>query len=280
MSMKSTINQGKHLYGAIIGDIAGSVYEFSREKSYDFELFPFGCNYTDDTILTVATAYAILDTGSRCTENDFADAYYKFAKKYPNPMGGYGMSFSTWVYDGKMRPYNSLGNGCAMRVSPCAYTSMFVDRCIALATRSASPTHNHWQGIRAAQCITTVIYLLNHGADIKDVLAAIDSQFGYAYVTFYVKRPDKFDVYRKNYEYTEQAEPTVQGALICALLATSYEDAIRRAISLGGDADTLAAIAGSVAEARFEIPEEMIKIADSLLPDHLKDIIKAYNVKI
>lgn len=280
MSMKSTINKGKHLYGAIIGDIAGSVYEFSRQKSYDFELFPFGCNITDDSILTVATAFAILDTGTRTTEDQFADAYYEFAKKYPRPMGGYGMSFSTWVHDAQKRPYNSLGNGCAMRVSPCAYTSMYLDRCIALATRSSASTHNHWQGIRAAQCITTAIYLLNHGSSVAEVLDYLDRQFCYEKVTFYVKRPDMFEVYRNNYEYTEHAEPTVIGALICALSATSFEDAIRRAVSLGGDADTLAAIAGSVAEARFEIPESMIQIADRLLPDHLKDIITAYNKKI
>lgn len=280
MNMKSTINQGKHLYGAIIGDIAGSVYEFSKQKSYDFELFPLRCDITDDTILTVATAFAILDTGSRCSENEFGDAYYHFARKYPNPMGGYGASFSLWVRDGKMRPYNSLGNGCAMRVSPCAYASAFLDRCLALATRSASPTHNHWQGIRAAQCITAVIYFLYHGSSVDQVVAEIDSQFGYDKVSLYVKHPDLFDAYRNDYKYTEHAEPTVQGALISALTATSYEDAIRRAVSLGGDADTLAAIAGSVAEARFEIPEYMIQIADRRLPDYLKDIIKAYNEKI
>ena len=278
--MKSTINQGKHLYGAIIGDIAGSVYEFSKQKSYDFELFPRGCNITDDSILTVATAYAILNIGTTTSESNFAVAYYDFAKQYPHPMGGYGSSFSKWVNDATMRPYNSLGNGCAMRVSPCAYTSMFLDRCIALATRSSASTHNHWQGIRAAQCITTAIYLLNHGSSVAEVLDYLDRQFCYEKVTFYVRHPDLFEAYKNDYEYTEHAEPTVIGALICALTATSYEDAIRRAISLGGDADTLAAIAGSIAEARFEIPEEMIKIADSLLPDHLKDIIKAYNVKI
>jgi ADP-ribosylglycohydrolase len=280
MNMKSTINQGKHLYGAIIGDIAGSVYEFSKQKSYDFELFPRGCNITDDSILTVATAYAILNTGTAASESNFAVAYYDFAKQYPHPMGGYGSSFSKWVNDATMRPYNSLGNGCAMRVSPCAYASAFLDRCIALATRSSASTHNHWQGIRAAQCITTAIYLLNHGSSVAVVRDYLDRQFCYEKVTFYVRHPDLFEAYKNDYEYTEHAEPTVIGALICALTATSYEDAIRRAISLGGDADTLAAIAGSIAEARFEIPEEMIKIADSLLPDHLKDIIKAYNVKI
>ena len=278
--MMTTVNKNKHLFGAIIGDIVGSVYEFSRQKSYDFDFFSYGCNITDDTILTCATAEAILRNGNIVDTQDFANEYYDFAKEFPHPMGGYGAGFSTWVFDGTMRPYNSLGNGAPMRVSPCAYFSAYINRCLEVATMSASATHNHWQAIRAVQCVTFAIYELRHGTSVKDLLAELDQQFGYKKVSFYVKHPDLFDAYRNDYEYTEHAETTVIGALICALSATSFEDAIRRAVSLGGDADTLAAIAGSIAEARFEIPDAMIDVAKQKLPKKLLDIVTEFNETI
>lgn len=277
----NTLNKNKHLYGAIIGDIAGSVYEFSRNKSYDIELFPIGCNITDDSILTCATAAAILNYGgSRCDASLFAEMYHRFADAYKHPMGGYGAGFSTWFHDKTLRPYNSLGNGCAMRVSPCAYVSRYTNECLEVATQSSAATHNHWQGIRAAQCVTFAIYNLNYGMSVKDLLKELNDQYCYDKVTFYVNHPDLFEAYRNNYEYTERADLTVQAALICALGATSFEDAIRRAISLGGDADTLACIAGSIAEARFEIPDDMIQIANSKLPEDLREIVKTFNTMI
>jgi len=278
--MKTAVNNYQHLYGAIIGDIVGSTYEFSRQKDYDFYLFPFGCDITDDTILTVATAFAILDTGSRCTENDFADAYYHFARKYPTPKGGYGASFSQWVASKSFRPYFSMGNGCAMRVSPCAYASGNLDICMELATQSATATHNHWQSVRAVQALTFAIYYLNRETSVVTIIKELDSNYGFSRVKFYVDHPDLFDAYRNDYEYTELVFPTVEGALICALTATSFEDAIRRAVSLGGDADTLAAIAGSVAEARFQIPADMIQTANRHIPMQMKKVIENFNFKI
>ena len=243
--MMTTVNKNKHLFGAIIGDIVGSVYEFGRQKSYDFDFFSYGCNITDDTILTCATA-----------------------------------GFSTWVFDGTMRPYNSLGNGAPMRVSPCAYFSAYINRCLEVATMSASATHNHWQAIRAVQCVTFAIYELRHGTSVKDLIQKIYQQYEYGMIRLCTKDQKAYDLFQQKYEYTEHSEKTVIGALICALSATSFEDAIRRAVSLGGDADTLAAIAGSIAEARFEIPDAMIDVAKQKLPKKLLDIVTEFNETI
>ena len=278
--MKSTVNNGKHLFGAIIGDIAGSAYEFSHRKDYDFEFFPAHCDFTDDTILTCATADAILNDGLHCDAMSFAKSYFYYANAYRSPMGGYGASFSRWILAKTLRPYNSMGNGAAMRVSPCAYASEDFNICLDLATLSAAVTHNHWQGIRSAQAVVTAIWHLNHGYSADQVLAILEDQFCYDKLRFYVKHADLFSAYRNDYEYTELAEPTVVAALICALTATSFEDAIRRAVSLGGDADTLAAIAGSVAEARFEIPDAMIEFATKKMPKLLLEIVTDFNTKI
>lgn len=278
--MMTTVNKNKHLFGAIIGDIVGSVYEFSRQKSYDFDFFSYGCNITDDTILTCATAEAILRNGNIVDTQDFANEYYDFAKEFPHPMGGYGAGFSTWVYDGTMRPYNSLGNGAPMRVSPCAYFSAYINRCLEVATMSASATHNHWQAIRAVQCVTFAIYELRHGTSVKDLIQKIYQQYEYEMIRLCTKDQKAYDLFQQKYEYTEHSEKTVIGALICALSANSFEDAIRRAVSLGGDADTLAAIAGSIAEARFEIPDAMIDVAKQKLPKKLLDIVTEFNETI
>lgn len=276
----NTLNKNKHLYGAIIGDIVGSAYEFSRMKSYNFELFPNGSDFTDDTILTCATANTLIYRERSLTITDFMSSYQIFAGCYPHPKGSYGASFSQWVNSCTHLPYFSMGNGAAMRVSPCAYVSDDLNVCLYFATLSASATHNHWQGIRAAQAVVAAIFYLNHGDSVESVVNKIESLFCYNKIRPYVQCPDLFEAYRNNYEYTELAEDTVVGAMICALTATSFEDAIRRAVSLGGDADTLACIAGSIAEARFEIPDDMIQIANSKLPEDLREIVKTFNTMI
>lgn len=280
--MSTKINISKHLFGAIIGDIAGSCYEFSRRKDYDFEFFPATCDITDDSILTIATAKTLIARGREAQQGDFAYFYRKFANKYPYPKGSYGASFVEWLMKDDTTSYNSLGNGAPMRVSACAYAYLDQDINVALdlATKSAASTHNHWQAVRAVQAVVSCIWYLYNGMSLDFTIKTIDQQFGYDKATFYINHEDLFDAYRNDYQYTEHSDKTVEGALICALTATSFEDAIRRAVSLGGDADTLAAITGSIAEARFEIPDAMIKVAKAKLPSYLHNIVIDFNSRI
>lgn len=268
MKLIQTVNKQK-LYGAIIGDIAGSCYEFSANKNYDCELFPKGCSFTDDTILTAATAMAIL------LENDFALMYKTWGRNYPHPKGGYGASFSQWLFSDSMVGYNSLGNGAAMRVSPCAYVSKNINEVLDCAARSAVATHSHWQGVRAAQAVARCIYLLNHGYGTcpEDVIADLRAEFMYDFPSLEADYETQQDLY----SYSERAEETVPMAIWCALSATSFEDAVRRAIALGGDADTLGAITGSIAECIFEIPADMIKVANKLLDNRIIKTIQNFN---
>lgn len=267
--MKKTINKQK-LFGAVIGDIAGSSYEFVHNKDYGCELFPKGCSFTDDTILTAATAMAVT------LERDFAQIYKEWGRAYPRPKGGYGASFSQWLYTDSMIGYNSLGNGAAMRVSPCAYVSENINEVLDCAARSAVATHSHWQGVRAAQAVARCIFLLNHGYgdSREDVISAIRAEFLYDFPSLDADYETQQDLYF----YSERAEDTVPMAIWCALSATtSFEDAVRRAIALGGDADTLGAITGSIAECIFEIPADMLKLAKKMLDKSILNTIETFN---
>ena len=265
MKTKMTINK-QRLYGAVIGDIAGSVYEFVGNKNYNCELFPKGCDFTDDSILTAATAMAIT------LELSFAESYKDWGRAFPSPKGGYGTSFAHWLYSDSTLGYNSLGNGAAMRVSPCAYVSEDINAVLDCAARSAVATHSHWQGVRAAQAVARCIYLLNHGygTNPEDVIAAIRAEFMYDFPSLEADYETQQDLYF----YSERAEETVPMAIWCALSATSFEDAVRRAIALGGDADTLGAITGSIAECIFEIPADMMEVAKGMLD---KRIVKTFD---
>lgn len=268
MKAKKTISK-QRLYGAIIGDIAGSCYEFVGNKNYNCELFPKGCDFTDDSILTAATAMAIL------LETSFAESYKEWGRAFPFPKGGYGTSFAQWLRTESMTGYNSLGNGAAMRVSPCAYVSEDTNAVLDCAARSAVATHSHWQGVRAAQAVARCIFLLNHGYGTcpEDVIADLRAEFMYDFPSLEADYETQQDLY----SYSERAEDTVPMAIWCALSATSFEDAIRRAIALGGDADTLGAITGSIAECIFEIPADMIKVANKLLDNRIIKTIQNFN---
>lgn len=270
--MKQTEKIGNlRLLGAAIGDICGSFYEFKSCKDYGFELFPVGCDYTDDTILTAATADAIIcgvDFAS-----DFASFYRSWAAEFPNPTGCYGSSFSAWLRSSSSVGYNSLGNGCAMRVSPCAYVSHDYNVVLDFASRSSMVTHNHWQGIRAAQAVTTCIFMLNHRASRDAVLECMKSDFLYDIPSL----DADYASLQRGYRYTERADETVNMAIWCALSASSFEDAIRKAVALGGDADTLGAITGSIAECLFRIPSFMVDRALAILHPEIVDVINCFN---
>lgn len=260
------VNQSR-LYGSIIGDIAGSVYEFKHNENYNCELFPVKAEFTDDTIMTVATAQALL------SHRNFAQAYREWGRNYPSPMGGYGGGFSSWLFSDNEVGYNSMGNGSAMRVSPVAYASGDWNVVCDLATKSSACTHSHWQGIRAAQAVARCIFLLNHGSTPEETRETIINEFGYD-----IPSPTcPHDVMQTLCEYSELAQNSVPFAIWCALSATSFEDAIRRAISLGGDADTIGCITGSIAECIHEIPQDMLDAAKSRLTNDLLVAIELFN---
>ena len=270
MKTKKVINK-KRLYGAIIGDICGSSYEFIHNKDYNCELFPKDCDYTDDSILTAATSVAIM------LHLNFSEAYKKWGRAFPSPKGGYGTSFAHWLYSDSMLGYNSLGNGASMRVSPCAYVSEDINTVLDCAARSAVATHSHWQGVRAAQAVARCIFLLNHGYGTcrEDVASVIRGEFGYDIPSMGAD----YGLLQNLYFYSERADETVPMAIWCALSATSFEDAVRRAIALGGDADTLGAITGSIAECIFEIPADMMEKAQNIVDKKIIKAIEKFNME-
>ncbi len=243
------------MLGAIIGDIVGSVYEFNNIKTKDFPLFRKGVDYTDDSILTIATADWLLHGGNA------ADYYARYAQSYPDPKGSYGPSFRSWAmnYSPKTsRPYGSCGNGSAMRVSPVGWFCNSMQEIFEKAKESAKCTHNHPKGIKGAKATALCIYLARHGYDKAVIRKIIEEEFHYDLsLTVDEIRP------RYSWEGLDgkgdggTCQGSVPEAIVCALEATSFEDAIRNAISIGGDSDTIGCITGSIAEALYGIPDNI-----------------------
>lgn len=248
------------MIGAIIGDIVGSRFEFDNYKGTDFELFTPECSYTDDTICTIAIADAILKKRS------YRDSLVMWCNRYRDPMGGYGYSFDKWIDN--PYPYESFGNGSAMRVSPVAWAFNSEERVCFEAERSAEVSHNHIQGLQGAECVARIIYYLrsnhNERCNIKSVMSD------------YLYFPVGIEEIRKSTKYYETCIETVPKALQCVIEANSFEEAIRLAISIGGDSDTIAAIAGSVAEAKWGIPEDIKEKALSYLPEDMLVVVREF----
>jgi ADP-ribosylglycohydrolase len=246
------------MLGAIVGDIVGSIYEINNHKSKDFPLFQGRCNFTDDTILTIATADALMG------DMDFASKYRSYGAKYPS---GYGGLFRRWIYDENAGPYNSFGNGSAMRVSPVAWFEDDEQRVMDLAKRSAEVTHNHPEGIKGAQATAMAILWARNGKSQIEIVREIETTFGYDIST-------PIDDIREYYEFNVTCQGSVPEAIRCFLEADGFEDAIRNAISIGGDSDTLAAICGSIAEAKWGVPEA---IRDEALRRLDYDLLETYH---
>lgn len=248
------------MIGAIAGDVVGSVHEFAPHKSTDFPLLHPRCTFTDDTVLTIATAHAIL------TGKPYGDVYLDFGRRYPRR--GYGSSFLKWLRAPNPTPYGSYGNGSAMRVSPVGLAFDTVDSVLKEAERSAAPTHDHPEGIKGAQAVALAVFHARHGVAKADIRKEIEQRFGY-----HLSR--SVAEIRATYCFDETCPGSVPEALTAFLEATSAEDAIRLAVSLGGDADTQAAIACSIAQPfhrdlspdliasiRGLLPEEFLKVMD------------------
>lgn len=265
------------MLGSVIGDIVGSIYEFSNIKTKDFEFFQDRMKFTDDSILTLATADWLLNGGN------VAEYYVKYAKKYPNPMGGYGSSFNQWVrncQDGPEPPYNSCGNGSAMRVGPVGWAYQTKEETLAAAKKSSECTHNHPEGIKGAQATALAIFMARNKCSINEIKKTITEEFNYDLsLTVDELRP------RYSWEGMDGkgnggiCQETVPQAIICALEATSFEDAVRNAISIGGDSDTLGCITGSIAEAIYVIPEDIYKKGFSYLDKDLQTLVTAFEAK-
>lgn len=248
------------MIGAIIGDIIGSRYEFHNTDNYNFELFGDGTSFTDDTICTIAIADAINKSKGKAPR--YKEKLCNWCMAYPHPQGGYGGSFNRWIWSDNLEPYNSFGNGSAMRVSPVAWAYDDLTKVLAEAKRTAIVTHNHPEGIKGAQAVAHAIFHLRTTKDLRR-LEIVALQY-YPNIWTDVFTPGVFN---------ETCQGTVPVAFKIMLASTSFEDAIRRAISLGGDSDTLGAIVGSMAEAAFGIPEEIYHQAFPYLTEEMDNVI-------
>lgn len=248
------------MLGAIIGDIVGSVYEFDNYRAKDFDpLFHPRAAYTDDTVCTIAIADALInDRHAGESLKDWGTRYWE--------NGGWGGNFALWLRSSKLEPYNSYGNGAAMRVSPAGLLSRSLDECNRLAEKVTAVTHNHPEGIKGGVATAAAVHMARVGFSKTAIRSYVAGTFGYD-----LER--SVDDIRSTYCFNETCQQTVPEALICALEAASFEDAIRNAISIGGDSDTVAAIAGGVAEAMFGIPDDIAEQGWGYLPTDMRGVL-------
>lgn len=258
------------MLGAIIGDIVGSRFEFNPTNDYNFKLFTEECSFTDDTICTIAIADALLHN------DDYGRRLHEWCRKYPNPKGGYGGRFREWVMSDNPQPYDSFGNGSAMRVSPIAWRYRNAEGMIGHAGHSAECTHNHPEGIKGAQAVALAIH---YGDEIRRLSEKIDKDtILQAFKPVLEFTGYKINIRRANVlnKFDETCQGTVPVALWIITESTGFEDAIRKAVSLGADSDTLGAIVGSIAEAIWGVPEELAQKAMRYLPDIMQTVIHRF----
>ena len=259
------MSKEKFIIGAIAGDVIGSVYEWHNVKTVDFDLFCHKSTFTDDSVLTLATMDAIIN------KKNYTDAYQVFGRNYPHR--GYGGHFHSWIYSKKPEPYNSWGNGSAMRVSPIGWYGNSIDEVMTEAQKSAEVTHNHPEGIKGAQSTATAIYMARTGNNKDEIKKFIMDTFDYD-----LER--KIDDIRPGYEFDVSCQGSVPEAIIAFLESTDFENAVRLAISIGGDSDTIACITGGIAEAYYqEIPDNIVQNVLEILPPELIKIIEDFSVK-
>ena len=250
------------MLGSIAGDIIGSVYEHHSIKTTVFPLFQNNSIFTDDTVMTMATASSILN------HIPYAQSYKDFGRNYPGR--GYGDRFQDWLLSNSLQPYNSWGNGSAMRVSPVGFAFETVEEVLEQAEMSAECTHNHPEGIKGAQATALSIFLARKENDKETIRKEISGRFNYD-----LNRT--VNTIRPNYCFSESCQKTVPAAIIAFLDSNDYEHAIRLAVSLGGDSDTLACIAGGIAEAYYKgVPEHIIDETKKILPKEFVEIIELF----
>lgn len=247
------------MIGAIIGDTIGSRFEWKNHKSKEFDLFTRACMLTDDSIMTLAVAKSILECKSY--QDDLSEITVKnmqaIGKKYTD--AGYGGHFRRWIYSSDPAPYNSYGNGAAMRVSPCGFVARNLDEALLLADKVTEVTHNHPEGMKGAEATACAIYLAREGKSIEEIKQNIEDN--YYQIDF------TLDEIRDTYKFDVSCQGSIPQALEAFYESSSFEDAIRNAVSIGGDSDTIAAITGGIAEAYYGVPaeirEQMLSFMDS-----------------
>ena len=257
----------KYILGATTGDIIGSIYEFNNIKTTDFPLFSDGCCATDDSILTFATMDVLLNKG------DYTETYQNYGRKYPNPYGGYGGHFNVWIHTTQPRPYNSWGNGSAMRVSHVGWAFDTLEQTLEEAKNSAEVTHNHPEGIKGAQATASAIYLARNGKTKDEIKKYIVDTFAY-------DLDWEIDEIRDIYFFDGSCQGSVPEAITAFLESSDYENAIRLAVSIGGDSDTIACITGGIAEAFYgEVPDGIVKKVLEILPEEFVLLAEAFSLK-
>ncbi len=264
------------MLGAILGDIIGSRFEFDNRRTKDFTLFHEECFFTDDSVMTLAVADALL----ACAEAPAVDPSDPWAdlptqavrslraigQQYPNC--GYGGLFARWMFSPDPKPYHSFGNGAAMRVSPCGFAARSLEEAKRLSHAVTAVTHDHPEGLKGAEATAVCIYLARTGATLADLRAHV--------VAHYYPFDFTLDGIRPSYQFNETCQETVPQAIQCVLESTSFEDAIRNAISIGGDSDTLGAIAGGIAQAFYGVPEAMRKAGMRYLDKDLRTVLERF----
>jgi ADP-ribosylglycohydrolase len=279
------------MLGAIIGDTVGSAYEFHNTKEYNFKLFLSESSYTDDSVMTMAVAYWLLSDPNH-TYRKLEDAMVEFAGRYPCPMGDYGTGFHYWLFSPRQlrplddrygaspyesrtgrHPYGSYGNGSAMRVSAVGWFFDTLEETERVAAISAAITHNHPEGIKGAQATAAAIFLARTGRTKEEIRDYIEKTYGYdLHKTWAYWHPI--------YGWEDSCQGTVPQAIIAFLDSADFEDAIRKAVSLGGDSDTLACITGGIAEAFYkEIPKAMAEKVQNLLPGEFVRVLASVREK-
>lgn len=263
------------MLGAIIGDIVGSPYEFdfNNIKTTDFELITRESHYTDDTVMTLAVAKALMESWSEGRRLDYAlvEHMQELGRRYPD--AGYGARFSTWLRSDDPQPYESYGNGAAMRVSPVAWMFSTLEDVERYAASTAAVSHNHPEGIRGAQATAAAIFLARTGSSKAEIKAYVEDAYGYDL------SPTLGEI-RPTYTHVESCQKTVPPAIIAFLESESFEDALRKAVSLGGDSDTLTAICGSIAEGFYGIPDDIKQRALDVLDWKLREIVTEWHENI
>lgn len=265
------------MLGAILGDIIGSPYEFdwNNIKTKEFPLFTEKSHFTDDTVMTIAVADALLNCNvgfqSEVVENAVIKSLRAWGQAYPNE--SYGNMFNWWLHSDNPQPYNSFGNGAAMRISPVGWLFDGSEYTKLIARWVTRVTHNHIEGIKGAEAVVTAIYLARKGADKDTIKRTIRNRIGY-------DLDRTIDEIRPSYHHVESCQETVPEAIIAFLESTDFEDAIRTAVSLGGDSDTLTCITGGIAEAYYGIPENLKQECLSRLDPKMIDVVHRFNERV
>ena len=250
------------MLGALVGDIVGSVYEFANTKSTDFELFTPWSSYTDDSVMTLAVAKWLVEDEAH-TIHYLIYCMQELGNRYPN--AGYGGNFGWWLRQDDPKPYNSWGNGAGMRVSPVGLYAKTLDEALALAAITASVSHNHPEGVKGAQAVASCVFLAKEGKAKTEIKAYVQNTFGY-------NLNRKIAEIRPRYGFDVSCQGSVPESIIAFLEGNSFEEVLRLAISLGGDSDTIGAMAGAIAACVYPIPDDIEKRCDAILTEDLRKI--------